>query len=464
MISVYNCGKIVKKEFFHMIDTLKNISNIVDKSNKRFQINSSGSVKGNVREKVRSGQSFLYKKYGMESEVFEVRFLNSVTGSFLNQALLLTIQRYPYFNTKLVELDGDFYIIKNNIFPVVRKSQLFPKLGGISNNYHLVDVTYYGNSIYISFHHALCDGRGIKPFIETLLYYYCKMKYHSLALSTGIRMSADPLFEGETTEPFTTAYHYDHTKEFIQISKDGYPIPENTEHDTQQSYRYELIIPQVDFMSVCKKNNATPAVLLALLMNQSIAKIYPDFDKNILAHVAIDMREALGVPNTFKNCVKAMTLPYTHKFSEHTLSVKANQYRKLLAAQRDIDYCRKEANSILELYNKLDTCQTFEEKQKFMSFFDDMILNTYVISYIGQFILNENEKYIDSIHLYNSGVVGLGINMICCSGKFILDFKQSFKSSKYVQAFAEELSSVSIPYNYSDAIAFTTPRDIMKSR
>ena len=69
-------------------------------------INQSGSTKDGRREKVRSGQSYLYKKYGMESEVIEVRFRDKVSGSLLNQALLQTGKRYPYFNTKLIEKGG----------------------------------------------------------------------------------------------------------------------------------------------------------------------------------------------------------------------------------------------------------------------------------------------------------------------------------------------------------------------
>lgn len=38
-------------------------------SEKELLIKKSGSTKNNNNEKIRSGQSYLYKKYGMESEV-----------------------------------------------------------------------------------------------------------------------------------------------------------------------------------------------------------------------------------------------------------------------------------------------------------------------------------------------------------------------------------------------------------
>ena len=89
---------------------------------------SSGSVPGAKLEKIRSGQAYLYQKNGMESEVMEITFRGKVSGSFLNQALLETIKRYPYLNTKLVELDGDFYIIQNEMALTARKTEKLAKL------------------------------------------------------------------------------------------------------------------------------------------------------------------------------------------------------------------------------------------------------------------------------------------------------------------------------------------------
>ena len=75
----------------------------------------------------------------MESEVFEVVFHKKVSGSILNQAIAETIKRYPYMNTKLVELDGDFYIIQNEMALTAKRTKNLARLGHISCGYHLVD-------------------------------------------------------------------------------------------------------------------------------------------------------------------------------------------------------------------------------------------------------------------------------------------------------------------------------------
>lgn len=301
------------------------------------------------------------------------------------------------------------------------------RLGHISCGYHLIDITYYEYSIYISFHHALCDGRGIMPFVETLIYYYCDLKYGKKTLPEGVRLAGSPLLPGETADPFLQQYDFDQNKEFINLSRDAFAIPENVAVDERTNYRYEVRLPSVQYLSVCKKNNSTPVILLALLMSRAITELYPEYDKPINANIAAE-------------------------------------YRALLAAQRDRDYCRKEANAMVGLSDKLDSLGSYEEKQKIMSFFEGMSLNTYIVSYLGKFNFGENAQYISDIHFYNSGTTGLGINMSCCGNFFFLDFKQNFPSDKYVKAFCVELEKLGIEYTASGKIPFITPGDSIIAR
>lgn len=447
-----------------MGNILHELYDFLKKSEKEMLIRKSGSTRDSSNERIRSGQSYLYKKFGMESEVIEVRFKKKIAGGVLNQALLTTCKRYPYINTRLIEKDGDFYIVQNEQSMAARRTRELAHLGHISCGYHLVDVTYYGYSVYISFHHALCDGRGIMPFIETLIYYFCTLQYGNKPLPEGVRLAEAPLLPGETADPFMQRYDFDDSKQFISLSRDAYAIPENTATDDIMNYRYEVKISHRQYMKVCKENNATPVILLALLMSRAIAELYPNYDKPINANIATDMREALDVPNTFKNCVKSMILPYSREFAEKSLTDQATEYRRILTAQRDRDYCRKEANAMLGLFDKLDSLPSYEEKQKIMSFYEGMTLNTYIISYLGSFHLGENAQYIDDIHLYNSGTTGLGINMIACGEFFVLDFKQNFPSDKYVKAFCDLIAQFGIEYEVSEVIPFATPGDSLIKR
>lgn len=248
------------------------------------------------------------------------------------------------------------------------------------------------------------------------------------------------------------------------MSRDAYAIPENKQTEDKTNYRFEVKINEAQYMKICRENNATPVILLSLLMSSAISEMYPNYDKPINANIAADMREALDTPNTFKNCVKSMILPYSREFSQMSLSAQATEYRRILNEQRDRDFCRKEANAMLGLFDKLDSLDSYEKKQEIMTFFEGMTLNTYIISYLGKFRLGENAQYINEIHLYNSGTTGLGINMISCGEYFVLDFKQNFSSDKYVKAFAGQLDKYGIEYELSGAIPFVTPEDSIIKR
>ena len=93
-----------------------------------------------------------------------------------------------------------------------------------------------------------------------------------------------------------------------------------------------------------------------------------------------------------------------------------------------------------------------------------MLINTYVISYLGQITLNENEKYINKMGFYNSGAAGLGVTMLSVGDKFCLNFKQSFESDKYVKEFLKGLDKLGVEYTVSEVIPFVTPKDFVIKR
>jgi hypothetical protein len=430
-----------------------------------YAIENSGSVKGQTNEKNRAGQSYLYKRFGMESEVFEIKMNGRVHIAALQQAVNTALQRYPYLTVKFAEKDGDFYFIENLIPLTVKETSVLRPLGGLKTNYHLIDVTCKESSIFVSFHHALCDGEGIKPFIETLLYYYCRIRYRNMEKDPvpGIRLSKDELLDGETKDPFLEFYEVTDS-EFPKLSRDGFSLDENVKIDDDINYRYEMFINHDVFLGFAKAHNATPSIALGLIMNQAVKNLYPDFDKPITYNMASSIRRALSCENTFKNCVKSVSFPYSKEFSELPLTEQATEYRRLLNVQRSEEYVKKEVNGMIGLFQKLDGLSSYDEKKQIMSFFEDTLLNTYVSSYVGQFNLGYNEEHVESIHLYNSGTTGLGINM-CATGKyFVLDFKQSFPSDRYVTEFANVLGSYGLGCRVSECIAFKTPTDSLMKR
>ncbi len=441
------------------MSTFGDIFEKLKRSEKKTLIGQSGSTPDGSWEKIRAGQSYLYKLRGMDSEVIELRLTEKVSGSFLNQALNQANRRYPYMNTRLVELDGDFYIVQNPNSMVARRTRSLSHLGDIHCGGHLVDITYYERSIYFSFHHALCDGRGIKPYIETIFYYYVNFAHHVTAAPEGVRLADDPMLPGETADPFAEKYDFDSGREFNEPSRDALALRENDEAAKDTDFRYELKVPRTAYLAACKSCGATPVILLALLMCHGIAELYPERAKAINANIAADMSSELDMPNTYKNCVRTLTLPYTREMEGLTLAQQASEFRRILKEQRDRDLTRRSANGMIGLSDKLNERTSLDSKREIMGFFEGMTLNTFIISYVGEFNFGEGAKYVEEMHLYNSGAKGLGINMICAGEYFTMDFKQSFESGRYARAFCNELDKLGLKYELSGCIPFTTPHD-----
>ena len=287
-------------------------------------------------QKIRSGQAYLYRTGGLRSTVLDVRMKDAVRGDLLRRALDTTMVRYPYLNSKLVEKDGDFYLADNVLPITIAKTDKLRALGSMSTNYQLIDVTYTGSSIRVAFHHALCDGRGIEPFLETLIYYYSSLRYKAELDPAGIRLASDPLLPGETDEPFGYEKYEVGDTPAPQIVRDGYVLPEHSA-EVENYYRREITVNREQFLAYAKANNATPTILVSLLASTAITTLHPDADKPIVTSLASDMRAELGHPNTHKNCVSSLYLPFTDELAALSLREQATAYRAQIAEQRHPD-------------------------------------------------------------------------------------------------------------------------------
>lgn len=409
-------------------------------------------------KKIRSGQTFLYRENGLNSTVLDIRMKNNIRGDFLQRALIITLRRYPYITSKLVEKHGDFYLQESLISMNAIKTKKLRPLGTMGTGYHLVDVTYWNNRICISFHHALCDGRGIKPFLETLVFYYCSLRYNKELDSSGVRLADEPLLPGETQEPIGDSQFDINEKNLPQVIKSGYSLPENSEK-YENYYRYEVNIERQGFIKNMKMYEATPAILLALMLSGSIYSVHPDIEKPIICSMAVDFRSEIGLYYTHKNCVGSLYLPYSEDTKNLQISEQARIYRELIKKQRGTDAIRSIINTQIGLCNKLDQLPSLEAKRQALAFFNDMCIDTYVISSLGQMQLGGSEKYVESIHLYSSGVKGLRVNMICAGDYFTVDVLQSFPSENIIHAFLKKLDNFHMEYLVSGPIQFETPKE-----
>ncbi len=388
-------------------------------------------------KQIRSGQSFLYRNAGYDSTVIEVKMKDRVTGSYLQVALTDTVKRFPYMTDKLVEKNGKYYTHPDLNSMTVNKTKKYRPLGSMTTGYHLVDVTYTGHFIRVAFHHGLCDGKGIKPFVETLIYEYCRQKYRKKFSTEGLLLPGTPIDPLETAEPFGTEFFAVESAEAPQFPE-KFSLPESGGgHGI--CYRTELLVDESAFVSAAKAVKATPAIFIAMVVSDALLELYPDADKAMCCNLAMDLRSVVGNEKTHRNCVSSAILPYSQESRQRGKQEVAQEYRSLLAQQREPNVVKAGLNRQIGMFNKLDEITDLEEKRRMLSFFDNMVNDTYVVSYLGQLRLNDYAKYVTSACFYGDVSCGLTINMLSASGTLALEVLQNFKGEHYAKAIAKVL-------------------------
>ena len=195
-----------------------------------------------------------------------------------------------------------------------------------------------------------------------------------------------------------------------------------------------------------------------MLLSRCVLELNPQAEKPVVCNLAMDLRSAIGKELTHRNCVGTAYLPYTAEDMKTAPEELARRYRKLLAAQREPNAVKAALNKQIGLFNKLDELHTLEEKRQLMSFFNGMVNNTYVISYMGRLRLNDYAQYVESARFFSDTICGLTVNMMAAAGKLSLEVLQGFPEAKYAQAFRQALA----PYGLISASALeviTTGKD-----
>lgn len=384
-------------------------------------------------KRIRSGQSFLYRAKGYGSTVIEIKMKDRISGGPIQRALSSCKKRFPYLVRKLVEKNGVYYLAPDYNSMVAACTEKFRKLGSMATGYHLVDVTFFRNIIRVSFHHGLCDGKGILPFVESLLYYYCSFRYRKEFSSDGIRVLGQVIAPEEDREPFAHDYlPFDDSKVY-NTDTTAFHLPEAVA-DPSISRRTEFIMDENRFVSAAKGVGATPSLFAAILISCALQKLNMDAGEPVMCNLAMDMRKVLGIEKTHCNCISTAYLPFSASDLESDMKTIAANYRKLLDRQREDNTVKTNVNRQIYLYNKLDGLKSLDEKRRMMAFFDKMINDTYVLSYLGRLKLNDCNQYVDSARFYNNAVSGLVVNMLCAGGRMTIDVLQGFDDTKYADA------------------------------
>ena len=130
-----------------------------------------------------------------------IRMRDLIEPTVFQNAVDMTMQRYPYFLVELKKKDGE-YILAENHRPVVISDSLHGvELNSAQSNYHMIAFCRQDNWFILDIFHGITDGTGAYELVRTLLYYYCSERYQVTLNGEGIRLVGDEISPEEWNDP-----------------------------------------------------------------------------------------------------------------------------------------------------------------------------------------------------------------------------------------------------------------------
>lgn len=376
----------------------------------------------------------------------------AVRGAVLNSAAQRAIRRYPYFAVR-VEVDSTgSYVLQPNEQPVVvcPTQKKNPALGSAEANGQLCFIDYVGCDIFFNIHHSLTGAAGMLEWIKTTLYEYVCEAYGVKPDSEGIRLADSPLLPGETAYPDAASLpdvkitlpfadreaHYFHKDYVIGALCPFY---------TPQYYTFD--IEQEALLSYAREHGGTPASVLAVLMMQATDMVLPQKAATIVAGITHNFCDDLGCPNSYRDLVKLLYVPYTRDMASWSMDALSAFTRKTMAEQRTPENAAAELRRVVADYEVTDTLPTLADKRKYNMTHARYVSQpraTFNISYVGHQQWGGLEPYVRAAYTLAEGhflLEVLNVGQLFCVSFFLVT-----PGHKYIRSFRQALDAEHIPY------------------
>ncbi len=268
--------------------------------------------------------------------------------NIMNSAMQKTIKRYPYFAFRIIKTEKGYDKIENSL-PIVVKESFSNEiiLGSEDVNYHWVAAAVDGRQLKLFMSHIIADGRSFMLFYKTLLYCYISEKYQIQLDPTDIILPDSEISPEEDVKIEHLVDGADGSN--FKNCEDPFVIPDEVE-DEMNGYRYQITIPEKDFLKLSKSNDNSPITLLTIYMAKMFKRLFPENKKNIYTGIAVDIRKALGCPQSRFTNSYMIFIHHDPAKLDHDLERLGTMTRGQIILQSDEAILRHIHNTVLPLY------------------------------------------------------------------------------------------------------------------
>lgn len=360
----------------------------------------------------------------------------SVDGGILQEVVEKLRSRFPYFYVKVTSREGDLIAVPNSMPMTVRSTWNPINLNSKESNYHLAAWKYENQRLAFEINHSLTDGEGVLPYIRSAIYLYLSKVTGKAFSPEGFKLPGEEITESETGNPFRNM-DFDSVKAPFYKRK---PIPDffrlvrNSEENKRVFY---LKLPEAQVMQYCRDQDASPNVLISVLLAKAARRFDPDSKKTITVSVTINHKAMLGTPFNYRKFVGEGTIdfPKSMDMSDIVKSCTIARGQLILQAQPE--------NSLWDIKQ----CILGAPAPSL-----DTPMASICVSYPKIKNLGDMNSYIEGLYVVTTlkKMTDILCEITCVNNSFFLAFMQPFSSFEYYRCFLKELELAGIDFQEID--------------
>ena len=381
---------------------------------------------------------------------FHLRLDRKINAEKMKAAVDLAAKRYPYFCVRLKRNEKEFFYEANNAPVALLNTREMISLGSPETNHHIWAVCYDDDHLYLDYFHGRMDGTAAYFLLATLLWCYFRGEDEDLD-STGIRTPDQPVMETEVHDPVgdlptidLSTLHVPPMPSALNLMKES-----GFERAKGKGRILKLMIPESSFLPFNRANDASPGVMISVLIARAIDIIHQKHEKPIISNYVVNARPMLHASETFHNCTNRVTFHYDDRIRNMPLDRQCTVYRGKTILQADEDAIRRSMVIAGSMAQRILDIPDFSMKVKAAGQATANLYNasTYIVSYVGKWKYPQLGKHIEEFWTETPAGPFPLIEVAAVNGRIFISFIQAFKERLYYDAFLKELQENGIQYS-----------------
>lgn len=354
-----------------------------------------------------------------------------VDGEILRWAVDALRTRFPYFYVRVAYRGEDAVTAPNDLPMTIRNTWEPIPFNTEAANFHLAAWKYAGHRLAFEISHALTDGAGVLPYVQSVLFLYLSRATGRAFDPTGFRLPGQPIPESETGNPFRDL-DVDGAAGLYQKK----PVPDFfrlTRGADRDKTVFCLKLDESQVIRYCRDFDGTPNVIVSVMLAKAARRLDPSCEKTVTAMVCVNHKALLGNRDNYRCFVGAAFLDFPRDRDLNDVQRACTMARGQLMLQAQPE------NALWEIR---------QMKEGLLSPSPGIPLASICVSYLGGRSFGSLDPWIDEFYIMTSlsKMTDVLCEITCVHHRFFLALMQPFASPDYLRCFLEELTSAGIAY------------------